>query len=173
MKILVVNGGSSSFKCWLHELSEPLPAGAPRPLWQKQVPWHGEQLDQVLAPVLEELWSGPNAVVRGPGEIEAIGHRIVHGGAYRATTKLTAEARTTIARQAEFAPAHNRFELEAIQAVDRLLGPDVPQFAVFDTAFHSTLEEAAYVYPVPYTWLSEGVRRYGFHGISYQYAARR
>lgn len=161
MKILVVNGGSSSFKCWFHELEEPLPAAAPRPLWQKQVAWHGEPLDQVLAPALEELWSGASRVARGPGEIEAIGHRIVHGGAYRATTRLAPEVRTNIARQAEFAPAHNRFELEAIQAVDSLLGPDVPQFAVFDTAFHATLEEAAYLYPVPYAWLGEGVRQFG------------
>jgi len=173
VKILVVNGGSSSFKCWFHELEEPLPSAAPRPLWQHQVPWHGEQLDSLLAPVLEELWSGAKRVVRGPGEIEAIGHRIVHGGAYRATTRLLPDVRATISRQAEFAPAHNRFELEAIQAVDSLLGPHVPQFAVFDTAFHATLDEAAYVYPVPYAWLGEGVRRYGFHGISYQYAARR
>jgi acetate kinase len=173
MKILVVNGGSSSFKCWFHELAEPLPARAPRPLWQKQVPWHGEPLDQVLAPVLEELWSGANRVVCGPGEIEAIGHRIVHGGAFRATTRLVPDVRAAIAQQAEFAPAHNRFELQAMQAVDSLLGPHVPQFAVFDTAFHATLEEAAYVYPVPYAWLGEGVRRYGFHGISYQYASRR
>ena len=174
MKILVVNGGSSSFKCWFHDVREPLPAEAPRPLWQKQVAWHGEQaLGKVLAPVLEELWSGANPVVRGPSEIEAVGHRIVHGGTYRATARLAPEVRAAIARQAEFAPAHNRFELEAIQAVDRLLGPGVPQFAVFDTAFHATLEEAAYVYPLPYGWLGEGVRRYGFHGISYQYAARR
>jgi acetate kinase len=173
MKILVVNGGSSSFKCWFHDLEEPLPAAAPRPLWQRQVPWRGEQLESLLEPVLEQLWRGSNRVVRGPGEIEAIGHRIVHGGAYRATTRLVPDVRATIARQAEFAPAHNRFELEAIQAVDSLLGPNVPQFAVFDTAFHATLDEAAYVYPVPYAWLGEGVRRYGFHGISYQYAARR
>jgi acetate kinase len=174
VKILVVNGGSSSFKCWFHELAEPLPAAAPRPVWQKQVPWHGEQaLDKVLAPVFEELWSGASPVVRDPGEIEAVGHRIVHGGAYRATTRLAPEVRGEIARQAEFAPAHNRFELQAIQAVDRLLGGATPQLAVFDTAFHATLEEAAYVYPVPYGWLGEGVRRYGFHGISYQYAARR
>ncbi len=173
MKILVLNGGSSSFKCWFHEVAEPLPAAAPQPLWQKMVPWHGEPLDQLLAPVLEKLWGGSNRVVRGPGEIEAIGHRIVHGGTYRATTRLLPDVRDTIARQAEFAPAHNRFELEAIQAVDNLLGPNVPQFAVFDTAFHATLEEHAYVYPVPYAWLGEGVRRYGFHGISYQYASRR
>ena len=174
MKTLVVNGGSSSFKCWFHDVREPLAAEAPRPLWQRQVPWHGEQpLDKVLTPVLEELWSGANPAVRGPGDIEAVGHRIVHGGAYRATTRVVPEVRAAIARQAEFAPAHNRFELEAIQTVDGLLGPEVAQFAVFDTAFHATLEEAAYVYPVPYGWLGEGVRRYGFHGISYQYAARR
>ena len=143
MKILVVNGGSSSFKLWFHDLEEPLPAAAPRPLWQKQVAWHGEPLNQLLAPALEELWS-TSPVVGGPGEIQAIGHRIVHGGAYRATTRLAPEVRATIAQQNEFAPAHNRFELEAIQAVDSLLGPDVPQFAVFDTAFHATLEEAAY-----------------------------
>src|SRR5215472_13951388 len=164
MKILVLNGGSSSFKCWFHDVLEPLPAAAPRSLWQKQVSWHGEPLDKLLAPVLEELWSGTKAVVRGPGEIEAVGHRIVHGGAYRATTRLAPEVRATISQQAEFAPAHNRFELEAIQAVDNLLGPNVPQFAVFDTAFHATLEEPAYVYPLPYAWLGEGVRRYGFHG---------
>jgi acetate kinase len=173
MKILVLNGGSSSFKCWFHDVLEPLPVAAPKPLWQKQVPWHGEPLDRLLAPVLEQLWSGPDRVVRGPGEIEAVGHRIVHGGAYRATTRLAPEVRATISQQAEFAPAHNRFELEAIQAVDNLLGPNVPQFAVFDTAFHATLKEPAYVYPVPYAWLGEGVRRYGFHGISYQYASRR
>src|SRR3974377_1916385 len=98
MKILVVNGGSSSFKCWFHELSDPLPTAAPRPLWQKQVTWRGEQLDHLLAPVLGELWSGPKPVISGPGDIDAVGHRIVHGGVYRATTRLTPEVRATIAR---------------------------------------------------------------------------
>ena len=75
--------------------------------------------------------------------------------------------------QVEFAPAHNRFELEAVRTVDRIIGPDVLQVAVFDTGFHKTLEPAAYVYPGPYSWLEDGVRRYGFHGINHQYCAGR
>jgi acetate kinase len=81
--------------------------------------------------------------------------------------------RAAIARQAEFAPSHNRFELQAIESVERALGPATPQVAVFDTAFHKGIDPPAYVYPVPYQWLNDGVRRYGFHGISYQYASRR
>jgi len=167
MKILVLNGGSSSFKCWFHELSEPLPAEAPRPEWEAHIDWHGEKpLVEVLSPVLAEL--------KSRHAIDVVGHRIVHGGkAYRETTSLTPEVRAAIAQEAEFAPVHNRFELEAIEAVDRLLGANIAQIAVFDTAFHTTLEPAAYLYPGPYGWLSDGLRRYGFHGISYQYAARR
>jgi acetate kinase len=175
MRILVLNGGSSSFKCWFHDVREPLPVEAPRPLWETDVPWHGgTPLANVLPELLKELWTGTKKVIDSPNAIEAVGHRIVHGGkAYRETTRVTPEVRATIARQAEFAPAHNRFELEAIEAVDGVLGSHVPQIAVFDTAFHATLEPAAYVYPVPYGWLDDGVRRYGFHGISYQYATRR
>src|ERR1700682_3195211 len=163
MKILVLNGGSSSFKCWFHDVCEPLPVEAPRPQWQATIEWKSQgPLVEVRKPVLE----GRHA--------EVVGHRIVHGGKlHRATTRVTPEVRAAIAQEAEFAPAHNRFELEAIEAVDRLLGPQVRQIAAFDTAFHDTLQPAAYVYPVPYGWLSGGVRRYGFHGISYQYATRR
>src|SRR5579875_2264221 len=174
MRILVVNGGSSSFKCWFHDVRAPLPGEAPRPLWEANVEWHGEPpLSEALPPVLESLWRGERRVIGGPREIEAVGHRIVHGGGFRQTARVTAAVRAGIAREAEFAPAHNRFELEALDAVERLLGPEVPQFAVFDTAFHATLEPAAYVYPVPYSWLADGVRRYGFHGINYQYCSRR
>src|SRR5262249_49062549 len=73
---------------------------------------------------------------------------------------------------ADLAPAHNPANLEGIETVERLLG-DVPQVAAFDTAFHSHLPEAAAVYPVPYAWTEQGVRRYGFHGISHQYCAER
>jgi len=107
-------------------------------------------------------------------KIDVVGHRIVDGGpVYRESTPLTPEVRAAIAEQAEFAPAHNRFELEAVQTVDRVIGPDVIQIAVFDTGFHTTLEPAAYVYPGPYSWLEDGVRRYGFHGINHQYCAER
>ena len=189
MNVLVVNGGSSSFKCWFHELNEgPLPACAPRPLWQAHVEWSGGQasvrirsadaqpsefahpaasLAEPLAGVLERL-------TKSVPRIDVVGHRIVHGGkAYRETMRLTPEVRAAIRKQAEFAPAHNRFELEAVETVDRVIGSEVDQIAVFDTAFHATLPPPAYVYAGPRAWLDQGVRRYGFHGISFQYAARR
>jgi acetate kinase len=162
MRILVLNGGSSTFKCWLHDVTDPLPVEAPRPLWEANIEWNAQT---PLAQTLLSALAGKQA--------ELVGHRIVHGGKnHRGTTLLTPEVRAAIAQEAEFAPAHNRFELEAIEAIDQLLG-GIRQLAVFDTAFHAMLEPPAYVYPVPYGWLAEGVRRYGFHGISYQYATRR
>ena len=74
---------------------------------------------------------------------------------------------------ASFAPEHNRLELEAIECMERILGPDAVQVAVFDTAFHASLPPPAYVYPGPYEWVGQGIRRYGFHGISHQYTSRR
>jgi len=198
MKVLVINGGSSTFKCWFHELPEgDLAIEAPTPCWRAHVEWKSgdggadvrirtadgrtsefaqpaTSLVGPLAAVVESLWSGPAAVIHSRVEIDAVGHRIVHGGrAYRQASRLTPEVRNAIAQQAEFAPAHNRFELEAVQAAEQVFGPAVPQVAVFDTAFHAEIEPAAYVYPGPYEWLERGVRRYGFHGISFQYATRR
>ncbi|HWY46017.1 MAG TPA: acetate/propionate family kinase [Bryobacteraceae bacterium] len=166
MRILVINGGSSSFKCRLDELPEgPLPIAPPKPVWEKRLDWdQGSSVPAVLEPVLRSV----------PGPVDVVGHRIVHGGpVYRQTAALTTEVRAAIAKEIEFAPAHNRFELEAVQAVDQFLGPGVLQIAVFDTGFHSTLTPDAYVYPGPYEWLDQGIRRYGFHGINHQYASRR
>ena len=166
MRILVINGGSSSFKCRVDDLPNgPLPIAPPKPLWEKRVDWdQSSSVADVLEPVLKSL----------PGAVDVVGHRIVHGGpVYRETTALTAEVRAAIAKEIEFAPAHNRFELEAVQAVDGFLGSSVLQIAVFDTGFHSTLTPDAYVYPGPYAWLEQGIRRYGFHGINHQYASRR
>ena len=166
MRILVINGGSSSFKCRLDDLSdEPLPIAPPKPVWEARFDWDTRSsVAEVLEPVLKSV----------PGSVDVIGHRIVHGGPlYRKSTPLTPEVRAAIAKEIEFAPVHNRFELEAVRAVDQILGADVLQVAVFDTGFHSTLAPDAYVYPGPYTWLEQGIRRYGFHGINHQYAARR
>ena len=165
MRILALNGGSSSFKCSLHDLSgTPLPIAPPKPVWEAKVTLNQDaKVADLLKPVLESA----------PGQVEGVGHRIVHGGVYRQSTPLTPEVRTSIARQAEVAPAHNRFELAAIETVDQVLGRGVKQIAVLDTGFHSTLEPAAYVYPGPYAWLEQGIRRYGFHGINHRYAARR
>jgi len=166
MRILALNGGSSSFKCRLdHIEDQPLPAAAPAPLWERHVNLKpGSSIAELLEPVLHSI----------PGRVDIAGHRIVHGGpSHRSSAFLTAEVRAAIAREVEFAPAHNRFELEAIQTLERILGAGVPQVAVFDTAFHASLAPAAFTFPGPYEWLEHDIRRYGFHGVNYQYTSRR
>lgn len=157
MRILVLNGGSSSFKCRLDEISGDPPSAPPKPVWETQFDLKPGAIEPALRSV--------------PGPLDAAGHRIVHGGRFRETTRITGEVRAEIARAAEEAPTHNRFELAAIDCVAKVFG-NVPQIAAFDAAFHATIEPAAYVYPGPYDWLAQGIRRYGFHGISYQYASR-
>jgi acetate kinase len=196
MRILALNGGSSTFKASLFDVNGSEGPAAPRPLWDARVDWEhhpGEAEIQVktagatatrtipiraplesLDPLMEMLWSGDTQVVRNRSEIEAVGHRVVHGGrALRESTRISPEVRAGIARMASFAPEHNRLELEAMEAMDRILGPQAVQVAVFDTAFHATLPEPAYVYAGPYAWVDQGIRRYGFHGISHQYTSRR
>ena len=199
MKILVLNGGSSSLKATLRDLDTGQLAGRPTPpMWQAQADWGrqagkariaarsagGEavtrELDigssaEVLRPLMETLWTGATKVLDGAHDIDAVGHRIVHGGrAFRETTRITQEVRAVIHTYADFAPEHNRLELEAIEEAERILGPTVPQIAMFDTQFHTTIPPAAHVYAVPYAWYEEqGIRRYGFHGISHQYVSRR
>ena len=158
MRILVLNGGSSSFKCRLDEIVGDPPSAPPAPVWQTRFDLKPGAIEPVLRAV--------------PGHVDVAGHRIVHGGKFRQSTRITDEVRAEIARAAEEAPTHNRFELDAIDCVAKIF-PGVPQIAVFDAAFHSTLDPAAYVYPGPYDWLAQGIRRFGFHGISYQYASRR
>jgi acetate kinase len=198
VKTLVINGGSSSIKCWFQDVPASLPAARLEPLWSARADWSlrsgsaevkitgpggksttstvpGDKPAVILEPVLRALWQGETTkVIDSPADIAVVGHRIVHGGPkYRASVLITPEVRAGIAEQAQFAPAHNRAQLEAIRTVDRVVGTSVPQVAVFDTAFHSTLEPPAYVYGGPYAWLEQGIRRYGFHGISVQYATRR
>jgi acetate kinase len=188
MNALVVNGGSSSFKCGLYEVGDgPPPAEAPRPHWEAHVEWssgaaavrirNGDSAPRESTcpakTLVEPLTAVLESLVKIVPSIDGVGHRIVHGGkAYRESSRLTSEVRAAIAKQAEFAPSHNRFELEAVETVDRMLGDGIPQIAVFDTAFHATIQPPAYVYPGPFDWLDQGVRRYGFHGISFQYAVR-
>ena len=102
-----------------------------------------------------------------------MGHRIVHGGPYFEDPVLvTAEVKTAIASASAFAPLHNAAELEGMSTVEKVLG-FVPQLAVFDTGFHRQMPLPAAVYPGPYNWFTEGIRRYGFHGINHQYCAVR
>jgi acetate kinase len=178
MRILAVNVGSSSVKCSCFEVSGE--AASPDNVtehWQAQGPVNSpEELKMALPRILDPLWKESGS----PRELDAVAHRIVHGGIeHRVTTWLTPEVRTGIAKQAEFAPSHNRLELAAIEAMDGLLGSPTPgdrsnrQIAVFDTAFHSTIQPEAYVYPGPYEWIEKGIRRFGFHGISHAHAAWR
>jgi len=173
MRILAINVGSSSVKCSLTEVSGE--ADSPERVaesWSAQGPVSSpDQLKDALPRWLDPLWR----MAGSPRELDAVAHRIVHGGiAHRQTTWLTPEVRAAIAAQAEFAPSHNRLELAAIETMDGLLGDrSTRQIAVFDTAFHATMEPAAYVYPGPYEWVELGIRRFGFHGISHAHAARR
>jgi acetate kinase len=197
MTILVLNGGSSSLKATLRSLPDgALPPDAPPPLWDAQVDWGRHpgkaqirvrssagatenEIDiqspaDVLRPVIETIWSGPAKALDAPDQIAVIGHRVVHGGiAFQETTRITAEVRAEIRKYCEFAPEHNRLELEAIEESEQIFGPKVPQVAVFDTAFHTSISQAAAVYPGPFEWYQKGIRRYGFHGISHQSASRR
>jgi acetate kinase len=196
MKILVLNAGSSSQKSRLYELTNPLPDLPPSPLWKADADWtrktgtaalsiataHGQTLQEeiqtdarpaVIEHMLKTLWSGPTRVISSPSEISVVGHRVVHGGnEYSESVRITPQVKEAIERLSSFAPLHNPVDLEGIEAVERILG-NIPQVAVFDTAFHSHLLQESAVYPGPYEWFEQGIRRYGFHGTSHQYCASR
>lgn len=164
MKILVLNAGSSSLKCRYDDLAGPPPSDPPAPVWGASVEMKADEpIEVVLNGVLRSI----------PGKVDVVGHRIVHGGVIHKTSVITENVREAIAAASAIAPEHNRRELQLIDEARRFFGDRVPQVAVFDTAFHATLAPAAYVYPGPYAWLDEGIRRFGFHGISHQYASRR
>ena len=198
MKILVLNAGSSSQKSCLYEITgHSLPIDPPQPIWEASVDWTyhqgvakikvktatGKELQEeiptqdrraVITHLLEMLWQGGTAVIDHPSEIDLVGHRVVHGGKdYGETVPITDEVKATIDRLSALAPAHNPANLEGIVAIEQILGHEVPQYAVFDTAFHSHLPDAAAIYPGPYAWVDRGIRRYGFHGISHEYCAQR
>ena len=196
MKILVMNAGSSSQKSCLYELSKDLlPPQPPDPVWEAHIDWtvaegfavgkikaNGIKLETkletrdrklVLSKMLDSLTSGETKVIEQLSDIDIVGHRVVHGGTeYSQATLVTPEVKDAIARFIPLAPSHNPANLEGIETIEEILG-DIPQVAVFDTAFHSQIPPKAAVYPLPYEWLDKGIRRYGFHGISHQYAAQR
>jgi acetate kinase len=123
--------------------------------------------------LLQGLWRGETQAVSGPSDIDVVGHRVVHGGPQHFEPALvTTEVKAAIKSASDFAPLHNRAELEGMEIVAKLLGP-VPQIAGFDTGFHRTMSLAAATYPGPYGWFEQGIRRYGFHGINHQYCAER
>ncbi|MEM8546129.1 MAG: acetate kinase [Cyanobacteria bacterium P01_H01_bin.119] len=198
MKILVLNAGSSSQKNALYEVTDDsLPGQASTPLWEASIDWshqagraeikvqtatgatyqnslETESRSEAVTQVLATLWQGETKVIETPTQIDAVGHRVVHGGQhYRQSVVVTAAVKAAIAELAALAPSHNPANLAGIEAVEAVLGTDVPQVAVFDTAFHSQIPEAAALYPLPHSWVEQGIRRYGFHGISHGYCAQR
>ena len=197
MKILVLNAGSSSQKSRLYEIGDTLPATAPEPLWAADADWtkdkgsatldistsSGKKVQQevaadsrpaVIEQMLKTIWSGETKVLDASSDIDIVGHRVVHGGPdYRESVFIDQKVKDDIQKYASFAPLHNPVNLEGIQAVEHVFGDKVQQVASFDTAFHKTLPMQTIVYPGPYEWYEQGIRRYGFHGISHQYCTER
>jgi acetate kinase len=139
---------------------------------QREIPI--ERLRDEFIPIIETLWSGDARVITDRAEIDVVGHRVVHGGdTFRESARITPEVAEAIDRLSVFAPSHNPIEFDIIEAMELVLGRKIPQVAVFDTAFHSSLPAASYVYGGPYQWVEQGIRRYGFHGISHQYVSHR
>lgn len=194
MKILVLNSGSATQKSSLYEIDTEPPADPPAPLWEGLIEWGssdacirtsgpaGVRLQdrvqissrkQVSEYLLNDLWTGAAPLLKGPSEIDIVGHRIVHGGQeFSEPALVTPALKSAIQRMSVFAPLHNPAGLEGIEIIEQILS-GVRQVAVFDTAFHRSLPEPAAVYPGPYEWLARGIRRYGFHGINHQYCAQR
>jgi acetate kinase len=198
MNILVLNAGSSSLKFQLirtdperlaSDQDEMLArgvvdriggqalltfeaAGQPPRREAASVRDHQSAVDRVL----RWLTSPESGVpLEGLGEIDAVGHRVVHGGEYfRRSVLIDDEVLRRIEDTIELAPLHNPHNLRGILAIRHALGPGVPQAAVFDTAFHHTIPEEAYLYAIPYSlYRRYRIRRYGFHGTSHRYVAYR
>jgi acetate kinase len=193
MKILVLNCGSSSVKYQLFELDssteEVLASGLVEEVGLGEPRLTHKRLDQgditrtdlsiqnheeAIQIVLEMLVDPESGVLGAVDELQAIGHRVVHGGErFAQSVQITGEVMDALYANIPLAPLHNPPNIQGIEAVAALL-PQVPQVAVFDTAFHQTMEPQAYLYALPYRFYEKyGMRRYGFHGTSHQFVARR
>ena len=192
MKVLVINAGSSSLKYQLidmeteavlakglcerigidgHLKHTPLVGG--KPVFNEDIalPTHSE----AIAAVIDKLTSAEYGVVASMSEIDAVGHRVVHGGEkFASSVRITDEVMKALEDCTPFAPLHNPANITGINACTAVMGKDVPQVAVFDTAFHQTMPAKAYMYALPYEYYEKDkVRRYGFHGTSHKYVAGR
>jgi acetate kinase len=130
---------------------------------------------EAFAEVVNKMTSGEGKVIDDVKEINAIGHRVVHGGEkFQKSCLITDEVINTIRELSPLAPLHNPAGILGIEAARQVFGTEVPQVAVFDTAFHSTMPAKAYMYGIPYEYYEKyGVRRYGFHGTSHKYVSHK
>jgi acetate kinase len=190
MNVLVINCGSSSLKYQLINMNDESvlakglaerigiegsvvkheKTGMDKVVIQKPMKNHKDAINIVLGALTDPV----HGAVKSLDEIEAIGHRVVHGGEKFADSVLiTDEVMKTVNDCVELAPLHNPPNIIGIQACKELL-PKVPMVAVFDTAFHQTMPEEAFIYALPYELYKElGIRRYGFHGTSHKYVSER
>ena len=190
MKILVINAGSSSIKYQLIDMeSEQVLAkglcdriGIAGGNFKHKVEGREDyRLDvqmknhaEAVQLVLDTLVSKEHGVIASLSEISAVGHRVLHGGEkFSGSVVIDKKVLATIEECCELGPLHNPHNLTGIRACEKLM-PGVPQVAVFDTGFHQTMPDYAYMYGLPYEMYKKyGVRRYGFHGTSHRYVSRR
>ena len=190
MKILVLNCGSSSIKYQLFTMTSKkvIAKGGIEKLGMKGsflkhvredgqvIVFEGEILDHKIGIeyILGVLTSEKHGCLKNLDEIEAVGHRVVHGGErFNSSVLLTDEVLVEVTKCIDIAPLHNPPNLKGISAMEELI-PGIPQVGVFDTAFHQTMEPKAYMYGIPYQLYKKyGIRRYGFHGTSHRYVTKR
>ena len=191
MKVLVINAGSSSLKYQLIDMENeqllakglcerigidghlkhtPLVEGKTVFNEDIDLPTHSE----AIAAVIDKLTCAEHGVVSSMKEIDAVGHRVVHGGEKFANSVLIDDSvMAAIEACIPFAPLHNPANITGIKACQEVMG-NVPMVAVFDTAFHQTMPSKAYMYAVPYEYYkNDGIRRYGFHGTSHRFVSSR
>ena len=191
MKILVLNCGSSSLKYQLIDmeneavlciglverigiegsiLTQKKDGVEGKYIKEQQMKDHQDAIKLVLEGVLDSTYGG----VKDMAEIDAVGHRVVHGGEkFASSVIITEEVEEAMRKCSELAPLHNPANLMGIDAIKAVL-PGVPNVGVFDTAFHQTMPASSYLYGLPHRLYTEyGVRRYGFHGTSHKYVSQR
>ena len=190
MKVLVINAGSSSLKYQLMDpetrevlakglcerigidgrLTHKIPARDAKHEFEIPMPTHAEAIQAVL----DALLSPEYGVIKSASEIDAVGHRVVHGGEkFAASALITGEVMAAIEECIPLAPLHNPANITGIKACQAVM-PGVPMVAVFDTAFHQTMPAKSYIYALPYEYYEKDkVRRYGFHGTSHKYVSGR
>ena len=189
MKVLVINCGSSSLKYQLIDMvnEEALAQGLverigiegsvltqkvegkDKYIVKEEMKDHKDAIRLVLAALVDEN----NGVIKSMDEISAVGHRVVHGGEkYKESVVINDEVKANIEECFKLAPLHNPANMIGIKACEELM-PNTPMVAVFDTAFHGTMPEDAYLYALPYElYEKHGIRKYGFHGTSHKYVSQ-
>jgi acetate kinase len=190
MKIMVLNCGSSSIKYQLFEMDDKkvIAKGIIEKIGLKgsymeyekigceKVNFEGDILDHQIGIeyILGVMVSSKYGCIKELNEINAVGHRVTHGGEkFTKSVYIDDDVKKDIQRVAELAPLHNPHNLKGIIAMETLL-PKIDQVAVFDTAFHQTMPEKAFMYAAPYSlYTKHGIRRYGFHGTSYRYVVEK